>query len=42
MCAGAAALLWKRGRPTVSMRIALHSGALNVVDLEEIQAEIIA
>lgn len=42
MCAGAAALLWRRGRPSVAMRLGMLTGTLNVADLEEIQAEIIA
>lgn len=42
MCAGAAALLWQRGMPNVAMRLGILTGTLNIADLEEIQAEIIA
>lgn len=41
MCAGAAALLMKRGRPTVGMRLAFLTGSASPDDWDQIQAEII-
>lgn len=41
MCAGAAALLMKRGRPTVSMRFAFVTGAASPSDWDAVQPLVI-
>ncbi len=41
MCAGAAAYLMKKGRPTVSMRFAFHFGSAKPSDWDEAQKLII-
>lgn len=41
MCAGAAAVLMKRGRPTVAMRIAFATGAATPEDWDDAKAVVI-